>query len=83
MFGGEFVSERERWDEEWREAGRSRGWELPRPAAWPLRLWGVRYVRAAAASARLIRKHRDWSPPEAFPSDYDDWVIYAIARGWC
>jgi len=81
--GGEIVSQREQWDEEWRELGRSRGWELPPPAAWPLRIWGIRYVRAAAASVQFIRKNRDLAALDCFPSDYDDWVIYAIARGWC
>jgi hypothetical protein len=50
------VNERERWDEEWREVGRRNGWQLPPPVTWPLRIWGIRYVRAAAASVRLIRQ---------------------------
>ena len=80
---GEIVSKREGWDDEWREVGRSHGWQLPPPAPWPLRLWGIRYVRAAVASARLIRRVQRSSSPECFPTGYDDWVIYAIARGWC
>jgi hypothetical protein len=80
---GEIVSKREGWDEEWREVGRSHGWQLPPPAPWPLRLWGIRYVRAAVASARLIRRVQRSSSPECFPTGYGDWVIYAIARGWC
>ena len=31
------MGKHERWDEEWREDGRTHGWELPRPR-WPLRL---------------------------------------------
>jgi hypothetical protein len=77
------VSKREEWDEEWREVGRSHGWDLPPPAPWPLRLWGIRYVRAAAASIRMIRHIQRSSSSEFFPTGYDDWVVYAIARGWC
>ncbi len=78
---------REQWDEEWRRVGRIEGWRLPTPAPWPLRLWGVRYVRAAVASARLIQRHELWRhelrhAAEA-SSTYEDWVVYAIARGWC
>lgn len=79
---GEVVGERQRWDEEWQEVGRSHGWSLPPPAAWPLRLWGIRYVRAAVASVRFIRQNEAWRTEEC-PSTYDDWIIYAIARGWC
>ena len=78
------MSQHERWDEEWREVGRSQGWELPPPAPWPLRLWGIRYVRAAVASVQLIRRHKQLGASlDYFPTGYDDWVIYAIARGWC
>ena len=76
------MSKRAQWDEEWREVGRSHGWSLPPPAWGPLRLWGIRYVRAAIASVRLIRRDKLWQS-EGSPSAYDDWVIYAIARGWC
>lgn len=62
--------------------GRSCGWTLPPAAPRLLRLWGVRYVRAAIASARLIQQNELWRFEEC-PSNYDDWVIYAIARGWC
>src|SRR5208282_2713518 len=80
---GGIVSKRERWDEEWREVGRSHGWKLPPAAPWPLRLWGIRYVRAPVASARLIQQNQLWLSLGCFPSSYDDWVIYAIVRGWC
>lgn len=77
------MSKRVGWDNEWREVGQSHGWQLPPPAPWPLRLWGIRYVRAAAASVRLIRRIQRSSSAECFPTGYDDWVVYAIARGWC
>ncbi len=80
---GEIVSKRERWDEEWQEVGRSHGWELPPPAPWPLRLWGIRYVRAAIASAQLIQQNELWLSLDSSLTGYDDWVIYAIGRGWC
>lgn len=76
------MSKRSQWDEEWKEVGRRHGWILPPPAPWPLRLWGVRYIRAAVASARYIKKNKLWEYQD-FPSTYDDWVIYGIARGWC
>lgn len=80
---GEPVGQHEQWDEEWREVGRTHGWELPPAAPWPLRLRGIRYVRAAVASVRLIRRHQRGSSLDCIPTGYSDWVIYAIARGWC
>ena len=77
------MSKHERWDKEWREVGRSHGWELPTPAPWLLRLWGIRYVRAAMASVQLIQKDQLWLSLDCSRTGYDDWVIYAIARGWC
>ena len=78
------MGKHERWDEEWREVGRTHGWELPPAAPWPLRLRGIRYVRAAVASVQLIRRQRQLGVSlDYFPTGYDDWVIYAIARGWC
>jgi hypothetical protein len=72
---GEIVSQRERWDEEWREVGRSHGWELPPLAPWPLRLWGIRYVRAAVAAVRLIRQNELSLSSGCSPSGYDDWLF--------
>ena len=78
------MGKHERWDEEWREVGRTHGWELPPAAPWALRLQGIRYVRAAVASVQLIRRQRQLGESlDYFPTGYDDWVIYAIARGWC
>ena len=76
------MSDRDLWDEEWRQVGRRNGWELPPPAPWPLRLWGIRYIRAAIATARLIQREKLWLVVYA-PTGYDDWKIYAISRGWC
>jgi len=72
---------RDRWDQEWRDLGQFHGWQMPRPAPWLFRLWGIRYLRAAVASVRLISK--DPLVLSVGCSGYDDWVIYAIARGWC
>ncbi len=80
---GEIVSKHQRWDEEWREVGRRHGWELPPPAPWLLRLRGIRYVRAAVAAVALIRQNHRWSSVDCIPTGYDDWLVYAIARGWC
>jgi hypothetical protein len=70
------------WDEEWRALGKSQNWTLPPSAPWPLRQWGIRYVRAAILSARVIQRHQLWKG-ETEASSHDDWVVYAIARGRC
>lgn len=70
-------------DLDWRSACVLFGWRLPAPAAWPWRLWGVRYLRAACASIGVDLWYAYGPGSIGVRSGYDDWVLYAVRRGWC
>lgn len=73
----EFRSDEERW----RQDGIDNRWSLPKPAHWLLRLPVIRHIRAGYFSIRI-----EWhygSCPVGLRTGYDEWVLYAIARGWC
>jgi len=55
-------------EKRWKEDGERNGWALPEPAAWPLRLPAIRHARVL------------W---HAYATSYDQWVLWAIERGWC
>ena len=70
------------FDECWREMGRQRGWTLPpKPERWRL-LPVVRHVRFALASVQVARHYALWNSLGYFSTGYDEWVLYAIRRGW-
>lgn len=71
-------------DRVWREHGEREGWTLPFVAPWPLRLPGIRIIRAAWHSWRATQWARGWGAigiglGQIEP--YDNWVIYAVATG--
>ena len=68
-------------DDRWRRDGAANGWKLPPPAAWWWRLPVVRHVRAVVHAERMEGHYSLW--PNSLRSGYDDWVLYAIRRGWC
>lgn len=73
-------------DKLWQADKKRNGWVLPQPAAWPLRLWGIRNVRAFVLAVRADRHARQWKAMGigfGGIQQYDLWVIYAIAHGWC
>lgn len=73
-------------EQAWYEDRQRYGWVLPRKAAWPLRLPGIRRVRAVYHAWRAERQVDAWARIGigiAGVSAYDRWVVYAIARGWC
>lgn len=73
-------------DEEWYQAEADQGWELPEPAAWPWRAWGVRHVRALWHGYRADKLAREWAEiggiGDGYMPPYDEWRLYAIWRGW-
>ena len=73
-------------EQAWCEDRQRHGWVLPPKAAWPLRLPGIRYVRALIANIRTHRQADAWASIGIGlqgPAPYDRWVVYAIAKGWC
>lgn len=73
-------------EERWKADKVRYGWELPPPAAWPLRLWGIRHFRAGFVQGMAERWAESWNRAGigfGGISQYDLWVIYAIKRGWC
>lgn len=71
-------------DLSWQIDGLINNWMLPRPAPYPLRLPVIRNVRAIILSYQVLR-HEDMVSRVGlgFPTGYDQWVLYAIRRGWC
>ena len=73
-------------DRLWREHGEREGWRLPPAAAWPLRLPIIRTVRFVWLSWHATNHARAWGAIGiglANIQPYDNWVLYAIARGKC
>ena len=67
----------------WLHDAQEFGWKLPPPAPWWLRLWGVRHIRALGCAYRVARHQAIWGALGLLSSGYDEWVLFAIARGWC
>jgi hypothetical protein len=70
-------------DERWRKDRDDFGWKLPAPAAWPWRLPVIRHIRAAYNRLRIERHYIMGWGSFGVRSGYDEWVVYAIQRGWC
>lgn len=73
-------------EQAWYEDRARHGWVLPRKAAWPLRLPGIRFVRAFFNACYAADRAASWASGGVginHVAPYDRWVIYAIARGWC
>ena len=73
-------------DAAWRADGEANGWILPKPAIWPLRLWGFRHIRVIWLDHRVHR----WASVMGSvgmgigqPTQRDLWVLYAVQRGFC
>ena len=67
----------------WREMKKDEGWELPEKASWPLRLPIIRHIRFAYLVMRVARHYQFYGSLGLFSTGYDEWVLYAIRRGWC
>ena len=70
-------------DEDWRKDRDERRWSLPAKAPWPLRLPVIRHIRAAYARIQVERHYSCGLGMIGIRTGYDDWVCYAIQRGWC
>lgn len=70
----------------WQRDGDAHEWVLPPKAAWPLRLWGVRFIRAMVLDYRVHKLAGQFAQAGIGlgpPNQRDIWIIYAVARGWC
>lgn len=67
----------------WREHGEQNHWTLPPPAPWPLRLPIIRQLRAAWGTWQVERHYEAFAPLGLVRTGYDEWVLWAIARGMC
>lgn len=69
-------------DERWRADGNEWNWSLPPKAPRLLRLPIIRHFRALWLSYKIERHYAAWRGL-GVRTGYDEWVLYAIARGWC
>lgn len=67
----------------WHRDKVERGWRLPDIAPWPLRLPIIRHIRALWISWHIEKYYAAWSESGLVSSGYDEWVIFAIFRGFC
>lgn len=63
--------------------GIARGWCLPPKAPWWKRLPLIRLARAIRGCWLVANHQAFWSTLGYVDTGYDEWVIFAIARGWC
>lgn len=64
----------------WLDDGDRYGWSLPPKSHWIFRLPIIRNIRAAYY---IVMISWWYSVVPGVRSGYDEWVIYAIRRGWC
>ena len=70
-------------DKRWHDDRDQLGYALPRKAAWPLRMPIIRHVRFYWLSWK-IEQHYSMGPGSiGLRTGYDEWVLYAVWRGWC
>lgn len=73
-----------KYEQLWREQQASHKWTLPKPASRFFRLPIIRFFRAMLLTWKVERHYHFWSSNfGSIRSGYDEWVIYAIRRGWC
>ncbi len=70
-------------EQRWAFDGLKHGWALPPPAAWPFRLPVIRHIRAMMVSMRVEQHYAAWQTLGLIRTGYDEWVLWAIARGKC
>ena len=68
------------YDALWKADGERLGYRLPPPAARWKRLPVIRFMRAAVLFWRLEAHYANC--PIGIRPGYDEWVLYAIGRGW-
>ena len=67
----------------WRGSERANGWKLPAPAHWFFRLPVIRRIRCIYKARQIEGHYSLWDAMGPIRTGYDEWVLYAIARGWC
>jgi hypothetical protein len=67
----------------WQDDGRRNNWSLPPIAWWPFRLPVIRQIRAAWNAWMVERHYEAFACLGLVRTGYDEWVIYAIAKGIC
>lgn len=67
----------------WHEMKAGNGWSLPAKAPLWKRLPGIRHVRFTWNALMVSLWHSSGPGTLGIPSGYDEWVLYAIRRGWC
>lgn len=73
-------------DVRWLEEKQENGWEVPFKAPIIFRLPVIRYFRFLYHNIKLhlhVRQYQSLGVGWGGPQRYDEWVVYAIARGWC
>jgi len=70
-------------DRRWLADGADFGWVLPKPAVWWKRLPVIRKFRAIAATIAIERHYGVYDLLGLVRTGYDEWVVYAIGKGWC
>lgn len=70
-------------DELWMKDKEEEGWVLPKKANRFLRLPVIRYFRWFGRNLTVWIHNNIWMRAGLIPSGYDEWVLYAIYRGWC
>lgn len=66
----------------WRTDKRRNNWELPAPVARWKRLPIVRQIRVIWHANKIGNNSRIMGSLGFVDSGYDEWVLYAILRGW-
>lgn len=67
----------------WHEDARDNGWILPPSAPRWKRLPIIRRLRVARYRAKIQEHYSSGIGSIGLPTGYDNWVLYAIDRGWC
>lgn len=72
--------------QKWKEDQEKYNWTLPPKEFVILRLPIIRYFRWFVLNWRVYRAAEQWRSCGiglGIPNQYDLWVLYAIAKGWC
>ena len=70
-------------DNGWRQVKEEERWELPFKAPFLLRLPVIRYPRYLYHAYRYRRHQAYYATLGMISWGEDEWVLYAIYRGWC
>ena len=69
-------------DRLWFDEALRKGWKLPPPARPLMRRWGVRHCRCLWRLMEDTYWNWRWAQLGLYPSGYNDWLRYAVMRGW-